>query len=81
MTLSGVEVPFAMLNHVEQNTVYVVISDENGDKKIYKVDHDSIPADEPLLRVSASTLESGAQTQSGCWVRNNGGMVWKDPCP
>ena len=81
MPLTGFEVPVKTLNKVDPDTVLVVISDEKGAVRIVKVDHHSIPVNEPFLRVTASTLESGAQPQSGCWVLRSGKMVWMDPCP
>lgn len=79
MKLTGIEVPVETLDNIEPDTVLVVISDENGGIRVVKVDHDSIPAGESFLRVIGNAND--AQPQSGCWVRSNGGMVWKDPCP
>ena len=81
MPLTGVEVPAETLNKVDPDTVLVVISDEKGAIRIVKVDQHSIPVNEPCLRVTASTLESRAQPQRGCWGINNGRLVWMDPCP
>jgi fructose-bisphosphate aldolase class 1 len=71
MSLTGVEVSVETLSRqIEPNTTLVVISDEKGAVKVVKIDHDSIPKGESLVRVAG-----------GCWVRVNGTMVWKNPCP
>lgn len=81
MPLTGVEVPVETLEKVDPNTVLLVISDDKGSVRVVKVDHHSISVNEAFLRVTANALEGGAQLQSGCWVRMNGQLVWKDPCP
>ncbi len=70
MKLTGVEVPAETLSKVEPNTVLMVISDEKGKLNVVKVDRNSISQGQSLVRVA-----------SGCWVRNNGGWKWVDPCP
>ena len=70
MKLKGKEVPAETLSNIEPNTVLMVISDDKGKVKIVKVDHDSIPKDEALVRVAG-----------GCWIRINGTTVWLNPCP
>lgn len=71
MKMTGVEVPLETLSKkIKPNTVFIVASDDQGAIKAVKVDHDSIPLDEPIFRVEA-----------GCFVRVNGKIVWKDPCP
>lgn len=81
MKLTGVEVPVAELEKAEPSKVLVVIFDEHGTRKIYKVDRESIPTDESFLRVTAATANA-EPSQGGCWVRISGnGMVWQNPCP
>ncbi|MBK8533876.1 MAG: hypothetical protein IPL59_01405 [Candidatus Competibacteraceae bacterium] len=80
MKLTGVEVPVETLDNVDPDTVLIVISDENGGIRVVKVDHDSIPASESFLRVTANASNPG-QPQAGCWVLVSGKMVWMDPCP
>lgn len=70
MQLTGVAVLAKSLESVPPNTVLMVISDDKGIVKIIKIDHDSMPTNEPLLRV-----------KGGCWVIINGKLEWKDPCP
>ncbi|MFZ1641889.1 MAG: hypothetical protein WAV07_10780 [Candidatus Contendobacter sp.] len=70
MKLTGVEVPFQTLFKLEPNTVLAVISDDKGEIRMVKVDHDSITKDESLLRVTG-----------GCFVRTGGKLVWVNPCP
>ena len=70
MKLTGVEVPVDTLSKVEPNTVLMIISDENGKTKVVKVDRESVKKGESLVRVAG-----------GCWVRNNGGWKWMNPCP
>jgi hypothetical protein len=70
MSLTGVEVSVETLSKVEPNTVLMVISDEKGNLNVVKIDRDSISQGQSLVHVA-----------SGCWVRNNGGWKWVDPCP
>lgn len=70
MQLTGVEVSDKSLENIPPNTVLMVISDDKGAVKIVKIDLDSMPTNESLLRV-----------KGGCWVVINGKLVWKDPCP
>jgi hypothetical protein len=71
MRLTGVEVSVETLSKkIEPNTTLVVISDANGKVNVVKVDHDSVKKGELLVRVAG-----------GCWVRDNGGWKWMNPCP
>lgn len=70
MKLTGVDVPASTLSKVDPKMVLLVISDEKGKVNVVKVYHDSISQGESLVRVAG-----------GCWVRNNGTLVWKNPCP
>ena len=81
MKLTGVEVPFESLSNLEPDMVFVVVSDKDGVKKLIKVDNQSLPANEVVLRVKTDATTAGAQPQSGCYVWNGSGWVWKDPCP
>lgn len=78
MKMTGVEVPFETLSKPEPNTIWVVILDKDGAKRLVKVNNQSIADNEMVLTVTAST---GAQPQSGCYVMIGGIWVWKDPCP
>jgi hypothetical protein len=68
--LTGVEVPLDTIANVAPNTVLLIMIDENRKIHTVKVDHDSIPKGESLVRVA-----------SGCWVYIGGQRVWKNPCP
>jgi len=71
MKLTGVEVPVETLSSkIEPNTVLMVISDENAQLTVVKVDNPSITTGESLARVAG-----------GCWVVVDGRLIWKDPCP
>ncbi len=70
MKLTGVEVPAETLFKLQPNTVIAVISDDKGEIRTVKVNHDSIAKDEAFLSVA-----------SGCFIRINGHLVWVDPCP
>lgn len=70
MRLTGVEFSDKSLENIPPNTVLMVISDDKGAVKIVKIDLDSMPTNESLLRV-----------KGGCWVIINGKLEWKDPCP
>lgn len=70
MKLTGVEVPAETLLKLQPNTVIAVISDDKGEIRTVKIDHDSIAKDESFLRVAG-----------GCFVRINGQLVWVNPCP
>lgn len=70
MRLTGVKVSVETLSKVEPNTALMVFSDEKGEVTVVKVDQDSIKKGESLVRVAG-----------GCWVRNNGGWKWVNPCP
>ena len=70
MKLTGVEVPTETLFKLPPNTVIAVISDDKGEIRKVKVDHDSIPKGESFLKVAG-----------GCFVRINGQLVWVNPCP
>ncbi|MDG4553801.1 MAG: hypothetical protein P9E24_06085 [Candidatus Competibacter sp.] len=81
MKLTGVEVSFDTLSTLEPDTVLVVISDQNGVKKLVKIDNSSLPDGEVVLRVEANTTTEGPQPQSGCYVLIGGKWIWVDPCP
>ncbi len=81
MKLTGVEVPFDMLATLEPDTILVVISDQDGVKKLVQVDNQSIADGEVVLRVAANTAKGEAQLQSGCYAWNGIKWVWMDPCP
>lgn len=68
--LTGVEVPLDTIANVAPYTVLLIITDENRKIHTVKIDHYSTPQDQPLVRVAG-----------GCWVRNNGGYKWVNPCP
>ena len=81
MKLTGVEIPFDTLYTLEPDTVLVVISDQNGIKKLVKIDNPSLPDGEVVLRVETDAITEEQQPQSGCYVWTNGKWVWVDPCP
>ena len=56
MSLTGVELPDDTLNNIGLNMVLVVISDEEGKVRVAKVDHPSIPTDQPFLKITAGFL-------------------------
>lgn len=71
MRMKGTEVHNEYLaKKIEPNTFIAVISDEKGIARTIKVNRDSIPENEAFLSVEA-----------GCFVRINGWIIWKDPCP
>lgn len=70
MKLTGFEVPAETLFKLQPNTVIAVISDDKGEIRTIKINHDSITKDEAFLSVA-----------SGCFIRINGHLVWVDPCP
>jgi len=73
MSLTGVEVNVSaddLLKKLPPSTVIAVISDDKGQIRTVKVDHDSIPKGESFLKVAG-----------GCFVRINGQLVWVNPCP
>ncbi len=80
MSLTGVEVPDDTLNNIGLNMVLVVISDEEGKVRVAKVDHPSIPTDQPFLKITAGSSPDTAQAQGGCWKLINGQLVWFNPC-
>ena len=54
--------------------------DKHGNKKVYKVDRESILIDESLFRVSLH--EDDLQSQGGCWwLIPYRGLIWVNPCP
>jgi hypothetical protein len=77
MRLTGIEVPAGTLSNIDPNTILMVISDDQGNVRVVKVDPQSAPKGEAILRVTPSE----DQPQGGCWVRNNGSWTWVDPCP
>lgn len=80
--LTGVEVPLEALTNIAPYTVLMIISDGNRKIHTVKVDHYSIPLNESLVRVISNDASGNtALSQGGCWVRNNGTLVWKNPCP
>ncbi len=81
MKLTGIEVPFDILSTLEPDTILVVISDQDGIKKLVKIDNLSLPDGEVVLRVETNTATDDAQPQSGCYVLIGGKWVWVDPCP
>ena len=80
MSLTGVELPDDTLNNIGLNMVLVVISDEEGKVRVAKVDHPSIPTDQPFLKITAGSSPDTAQAQGGCWKLINGQLVWVNPC-
>jgi hypothetical protein len=70
MSLTGQSVPSEILSKIEPNTALMVISDKDGNINVIKIDRSTVKANEPLIRV-----------QGGCWVPNNGGFKWVNPCP
>lgn len=81
MKLTGVEVSLETLVNPEANMILVVVLDQNGAKKLIKVDRQSIPDGELVVSLTTAPDDSKAQLQSGCWVFSDGQWVWKDPCP
>lgn len=77
MSLTGVEIPVDTLANIAPDTILMVISDEKGKIRVVRVDPQSVPLGQAILRVAPSDHQS----QGGCWVRNNGGWTWVDPCP
>ena len=55
---------------IEPNTFIAVISDKEGVTRTIQINRDSIPENEVFLSV-----------ETGCFVRINGYLIWKDPCP
>ena len=80
MKLTGVEVSMDSLFKLESNTMLAVISDDRGAIRLIKIDNQSLPEGEAILRVTAS---AGDKTipQSGCYVFIGGRWVWVNPCP
>lgn len=78
--MTGVEVPFEALTKLGPNMFFIVITDENGVGKLIKVDHESIPLCESMVKIPINTVNA-AQPQGGCWIRLNGMFFWFDPCP
>ena len=81
MKLTGVAVPFDTLSTLEPNTMLVVISDQDGVKRLVKIDNPSLPDNEVVLRIETNAAMEGAQLQSGCYVWSGIKWVWMDPCP
>lgn len=81
MKLTGAEVPFDTLSTLASNTILVVILDKDGIKKLVKIDNQSLPDNEVVLRVETGATTGEEKPQSGCYVWINGQWVWKDPCP
>lgn len=77
MSMTGVEVPVDALANIAPDTILVAISDEKGKVRVVKVDPQSVPLRQAILRVAPSDH----QLQGGCWVRNSGGWTWMNPCP
>ena len=84
MSLTGVEVPHGTIENIKKyikpNMVLVVISDDEGKVRVAKVDHPSIPTDQPFLKITAGSSPDTAQAQGGCWKLINGQLVWFNPC-
>ncbi len=84
MSLTGVEVPHGTIENIKKyikpNMVLVVISDDEGKVRVAKVDHPSIPTDQPFLKITAGSSPDTAQAQGGCWKLINGQLVWVNPC-
>lgn len=57
---------------IEPNTALVVVSDKTGKKTVLKIDLSLVSGDEVFIR--------GAAQSSGCWVWQDGKLVWKSPC-
>ena len=81
MKLTGVEVPFDTLSTLELDTMWVVISDKEGVKKLVKIDNQSLPDNQVVLRLETAATTKAVQRQSGCYVLIGGKWVWKIPCP
>lgn len=54
MKLTGVEIPFRAPFILEPNTVFAVISDQDGVIRMVKIDKESIPDDAVFLRAEAN---------------------------
>ena len=84
MSLTGVELPHGTIENIKKyikpNMVLVVISDDEGKVRVAKVDHPSIPTDQPFLKITAGSSPDTAQAQGGCWKLINGQLVWVNPC-
>ena len=79
MSLTGVEIDVATLGiKLKPNTFLAVISDDTGQVKVVKVDHESIAKDKPFLQVAADG--AAVARGGGCWKRINGDLKWFNPC-
>ena len=70
MALTGESVSAEMLSKIPPNTALMVISDKEGNVNVIKLSRDSVKDGESLVRI-----------KGGCWVPNNGGWKWVNPCP
>lgn len=84
MSLTGVELSDKTLENIKKNIkpnmVLVIISDDKGEPRVVEIDHQSIPKDEPFLKVTAGPVSATALVQDGCWKCIGGKVVWQSPC-
>ena len=80
MSLTGVELHHDTLKNIGPNMDLVVISDDKGEPRVVKIDHQSIAEDKPFLKVTADSSPKTIQAAGGCWKRINGDLKWFNPC-
>ncbi len=82
MKLVGIEIPLESLSKLEHNTILIVVSDEQGETKLIKIENPSFLEPDAVLKVAGSATKNGeTQPQGGCYVWNGVRWVWMDPCP